>query len=407
MKWQIFMAAILLIAQSAVLLMPRMEVSGERFMSMVMAVNREAEQISAGEAKTAGAYEVTDNYERGTSMRKEKAAQYQEKLDAALGSRPSYIDGVQLGIWCLTTDANLEFDGVNLREGAALRISGLRDVFRLMGLMLFLPSVLGLFTLLFMFIRRKTPRTLLLCNGALAIAVDVAWMQKLPELIWEKVSFDIVSYEMVNEQVLQIPGVGQYSIAAILWEFAGNGFFIHALLGILLVVVSLSYFTVCRPAKELVEIEEIHRGKYEPEAVNKWEIFPMVPLPEEIRPATRELTEQEKQELIFPMQFDDCGYIRGVRGQLKGQEFAIEPDGELLIGNGLEYCDIVVAHPLVGRRHCGVRFDSVTGQYHIIAYTNQEITMSNGKKLRTDSYVLARAGTMLYLAGEGEVVRLG
>lgn len=407
MKWQIVMAALLLIAQSAVLLMPRMEVSGERFMSAVMAVNRKAEEVSAGEAREAGAYKITDNYERGTSMREEIAAEYQDQLESTLNGRPDYIDGVQLGIWCLTVDNDISFPGVNLRESRDLRQTGLKSVFRIMALLLFLPSALGVFTIFFMMIRHKTPRTLLFLNGILAVAADVAWMQWIPGVIWEKVSRVVESYEMVNEQVLLISEVGQFSITAIMQEFAGNGFYVHALMGLLMILLSLSYFTVCRPERELVEIEEIHCGKYEPEALNKWEVFPMVPMPEEIRPATRDLTEEEKEELIFPVQFDNCGYIQGVKGQLRDREIVIQPDKEVMIGNGLEPCDLVIAHPLIGRRHCGVRFDPVTGQYHVIAYTNQQITMSNGKKLRTDSYMMALAGTMLYLAGESEVIRLG
>lgn len=407
MKWQIVIAALLLIAQSAVLLMPRMQVSGERFMSAVMAVNRKAEEVSAGVAKEAGAYEITDNYERGTSMREQKAAEYQDKLKSALNGRPDYIDGVQLGIWCLTTDADISFSGINWRENSYFRLSSLQRVFRLMALLLFFPSVLGLFTILFMLIRRRTPRTLLLLNGILGVAVDVAWIRWIPELIWEKVSQILESYEMVNEQVLLIPEVGQYSITVIMQKFAANGFYIHGLLGIFMILLSLAYFTVWRPERELVEIDEIHCGKYEPETLNKWEVFPMVPMPDEIRPARRDLTEEEKAELIFPIQLDNCGYIQGVKGQLRGVEIAIQSDKEVVIGNGLEPCDLVIEHPLIARRHCGVRYDPVTGQYHVIAYTNQEIAMSNGKKLRVDSYTMALAGTMLYLAGDGEVVRLG
>lgn len=65
--------------QSAVLLMPWLQITGDRFVSVAMEINREAEQIAAGKAREAGAYEVTDNYERGTSMREAKAKEYQQK----------------------------------------------------------------------------------------------------------------------------------------------------------------------------------------------------------------------------------------------------------------------------------------------------------------------------------------
>lgn len=55
------------------------QITGDRFVSVAMEINREAEQIAAGKAREAGAYEVTDNYERGTSMREAKAKEYQQK----------------------------------------------------------------------------------------------------------------------------------------------------------------------------------------------------------------------------------------------------------------------------------------------------------------------------------------
>lgn len=95
-KWQIFLAALLLLTQSAVLLMPWLQITGDRFVSVAMEINREAEQIAAGKAREAGAYEITDNYERGTSMREAKAKEYQQKADEALHGRQDSIDGLHL-----------------------------------------------------------------------------------------------------------------------------------------------------------------------------------------------------------------------------------------------------------------------------------------------------------------------
>ena len=50
-KWQIFLAALLLLTQSAVLLMPWLQITGDRFVSVAMEINREAEQIAAGKAR--------------------------------------------------------------------------------------------------------------------------------------------------------------------------------------------------------------------------------------------------------------------------------------------------------------------------------------------------------------------
>jgi len=215
----------------------------------------------------------------------------------------------------------------------------------------------------------------------------------------------------VSEGVLAIPGVGEYSIRAVLWGFADSGYFIQILLGGLLILLSFAYFTVCRPERELVEIEEVHHGEYEPKEVQNWEVFPMAPMPQAVREAERPEKAAEKElapELeCFPMQYDGSGHIQGVRGQLSGQDFVMQPDAEVILGNSLELCDIVVTHSGISRRHCGVRYDSLIGQYRVIAYTSQPIKMSNGKILRTDSYTLARPGTMVYLLGDEEVIRLG
>lgn len=76
-----FWAALLLLMQSAVLLMPWLQITGDRFVSVAMEINREAEQIAAGKAREAGAYEVTDNYERGTSMREAKQGNINKKQE--------------------------------------------------------------------------------------------------------------------------------------------------------------------------------------------------------------------------------------------------------------------------------------------------------------------------------------
>ena len=379
-KWQIFLAALLLLMQSAVLLMPWLQITGDRFVSVAMEINREAEQIAAGKAREAGAYEVTDNYERGTSMREAKAKEYQQKADEALHGRQDSIDGLHLAGWCLSSGADLAFEGIQVREGYSLRTSDIQMVLQIMGAMLFAPALMGLVVCSYMLLRRKTPRTLIFLDGAVTIGIGVAWLTVIPELLWEQMQSAVQSYEMVSEGVLAIPGVGEYSIRAVLWGFADSGYFIQILLGGLLILLSFAYFTVCRPERELVEIEEVHHGEYEP---------------------------KEVQLECFPMQYDGSGHIQGVRGQLSGQDFVMQPDAEVILGNSLELCDIVVTHSGISRRHCGVRYDSLIGQYRVIAYTSQPIKMSNGKILRTDSYTLARPGTMVYLLGDEEVIRLG
>ena len=153
-KWQIFMAALLLLTQSAVLLMPWLQITGDRFVSVAMEINREAEQIAAGKAREAGAYEITDNYERGTSMREAKAKEYQQKADEALHGRQDSIDGLHLAGWCLSSGADLAFEGIQVREGYSLHTSDIQMVLQIMGAMLFAPALMGLVVCSYILLRR-------------------------------------------------------------------------------------------------------------------------------------------------------------------------------------------------------------------------------------------------------------
>ena len=93
-------------------------------------------------------------------------------------------------------------------------------VLQIMGAMLFAPALMGLVVCSYMLLRRKTPRTLIFLDGAVTIGIGVAWLTVIPELLWEQMQSAVQSYEMVSEGVLAIPGVGEYSIRAVLWGFA-------------------------------------------------------------------------------------------------------------------------------------------------------------------------------------------
>ena len=131
---------------------------------------------------------------------------------------------------------DLAFEGIQVREGYSLRTSDIQMVLQIMGAMLFAPALMGLVVCSYMLLRRKTPRTLIFLDGAVTIGIGVAWLTVIPELLWEQMQSAVQSYEMVSEGVLAIPGVGEYSIRAVLWGFADSGYFIQILLGGLLIL---------------------------------------------------------------------------------------------------------------------------------------------------------------------------
>lgn len=99
-------------------------------------------------------------------MREAKAKEYQQKADEALHGRQDSIDGLHLAGWCLSSGADLAFEGIQVREGYSLRTSDIQMVLQIMGAMLFAPGVDGAGSLLVYAFATKTPRTLIFLGGA-------------------------------------------------------------------------------------------------------------------------------------------------------------------------------------------------------------------------------------------------
>ena len=97
--------------------------------------------------------------------------------------RQDDIDGLHLAGWCLSSGADLAFEGIQVREGYSLRTSDIQMVLQIMGAMLFAPALMGLVVCSYMLLRRKTPRTLIFLDGAVTIGIGVAWLTVIPELL--------------------------------------------------------------------------------------------------------------------------------------------------------------------------------------------------------------------------------
>lgn len=411
-KWQIFLGILLLASVIGCLFLPRMQITGDRYLSMVMEVNRTAEKKDMEAARQAGTAEIIDNYERGTSKRAAKAYAYQKEINQALGVQENYITGIELVKWCFTREGSVRFQGIEMDSLLELKWSYVEEIFWLMGFLILLPSIMAGIVILVMLIRRKTQRFLMFLTGLLNVGINIVWLEVIPGMIWERVSDYIVSFDMIPAKVIQIEGMGEYSIRMILQQFAAQGYYMNFVTGGALVMAALLYWTVWRPySKEDRQEELFIDAAAEADPVEQWEIFAANPLPEkqiQVRQPGEVITQPlDEEESIFPMQMAVKGYLHGVRGQYAGYDFEIEPGEEIVLGRDNEYCDVVFVSPQISRRHCGIRYDELTGRYRIIDYSVTGTTMSNGKVASAGSYTMANPGTIVYLGGEQEAIRLG
>lgn len=412
-KWQIFWGMILLSCVIACLFLPYMKVTGDQYLSMVMEVNRRAEKENIEVARQFGTAEIVDVYERGTSKRAEKSYAYQEEINKALQGRKNFITGAELMIWCFTNDGTVAFQGIETDSTKKIEWAHLEEVFRIMGILLLFPSILALISILVMLLRRKTQRFLMFLTGMVTIGVNIAWLEVIPEIIWERVSEHIVAYDMINAQILKIGDVGEFSIRMILQQFAAQGYYLNFVAGGVLIVTALLYWTAWRPySKEDIQEERFINAVSEVEPVEQWEIFDANPLPEkqiQVRQPGETIQRQprEEEETVFPMQMEIKGYLHGVRGQYAGFDFEIEPGEEIVLGRDEEFCDVTFNSQQISRRHCGIRYDELTGCYQVIDYSLTGTALSNGKVVHSGSYVVVHPGTVLYLGSEEEAIRLG
>lgn len=411
-KWQILLGSVLLACVIGCLFLPQMSVTGERYLSMVMEVNRMAERENIEAARQFGAAEIVDVYERGTSKRAEKSFAYQEEINQALQGRRHFVLGTELIFWCLTNDGIINFRGIETNPAQKIEWVHLEEIFRIMGILLLLPSVLAVISILIMLLRRKTQRFLIFLTGIVTVGINIAWLEVVPGLIWERVSEYIVSYDMINAQILQINGVGEYSIRMILQQFAAQGFYLNFVVGGMLIIVALLFWTVWRPySKEEIQEERFMEAASEAESVEQWEVFGANPLPEkhiQVRTPGETVLRKppSKEESVFPVQMEVKGYLHGVQGQYAGFDFEIEPGEEIVLGRDEEFCDVTFQSQQISRRHCGIRYDELTGCYQVIDYSITGTVLSNGKTVSSGSYMVVHPGTILFL-GKEEAIRLG
>lgn len=412
-KWQIFLGLALLACVIGCLFQPHMKVTGEQYLSLVMEVNRKAENENIDAARKFGTAEIVDTYQRGTSRRAEKSYAYQEEINEALQGRSHSITGMELMIWCVTNDGTINFRGIEMDPAKKIEWAHLEEIFRIMGILLIFPSILALISILVMLLRRKTQRFLMFLTGIVTIGINIAWLEVIPEMIWERVSDYIVAYDMINAEILQINGVGEYSIRMILQQFAAQGYYMNFVVGGVLIVVALLFWTVWRPySKEDIQEERFMDAASEAESVEQWEIFGANPLPEkqiQVRQPGEVIQTQplDEEERVFPMQMEVKGYLHGVQGQYAGFDFEIEPGEEIVLGRDAEFCDVTFDSRQISRRHCGIRYDELTGYYQVIDYSVTGTVLSNGKVVSSGSYMVVHPGTVLYLGNETEAIRLG
>lgn len=390
-KWQIFMGAGVLVLLAATLFLPRLSVSGDKYVDMAVAVNKYAEEKDKDKADAAKAYEVAEKYGEESDQRTALVEKYDKSIEEKTGDHGT-ISGLFLGKWALTVDDTLYFDGVTYKEGKKIENSGVQSKFKLMGVLIYLPAVFALCLLVFMLVRRQTYGVHLIVAGGLAILCEAVLYFALPSMIWNSSQNYIESFSQIRKGVLEIDGVGKEAVTQIFHRFSSDtGIFVFVLGGIL-IVLGVLFLTALKPKMEEYEDDFDSVFKQQP-------IWPAA-----MKAEGHTAVNANGMGNSFGKLF--AGQITGISGQYRGQSIQMTTGEEIIVGRDPKYCMLVLEYPKISRRHCGIRYDIASGKYQVIDYSSNGTRLSDGTIISASQYTPVSPGSVLYLGNARESFRL-
>lgn len=389
-KWQVLVGALLLTLLIGCLFLPGMKISGKKYISMAVSVNKYAEKKDKKAAKKAKTKEITDTYKKGSKKTKEKAKEYNKKIDKKAGD----ISLLRLGKWGLTVKNKLKFPGISFKKGKKIEDSKVQAAFRIMGILIYLPVFFAIFVLLWILIRRQPYGSLLCAAGVVTECCYCAVFFLVPILIWKKASPYIDSFTLIGKDTLLIKGVGQYAIKKMVLDFSSLGMYANLAAGGVLIITGILFMTVLRPREISVMDEEPWDFGVSEQDLNQQAV-------------NLNLQENINQVATQPAASFAKGFLRGVSGQYKGVEIEFETGEEIILGRDPRCCKLIFEYPKVSRKHCGVQFDAVSNMYRIIDYSSNGTKFADGSVVAAGSYTSVKPGTVFYLANNHEAFRLG
>ncbi len=265
----------------------------------------------------------------------------------------SSVIRIAVAKWGLTVDEDdIDTSRMQLEEGKKIDNNRVIPVVRLWGWMIIVPIMLSAVSITFMLARKRTLCALLIVDGFVTVLCEMIIRIRVPsKLFWEE---------------------GFKSAASITI--------------IVLAVVVIIYGFLCIGLLKVKDSVIENSNIYDDVLINETDI------------------KQQRQETLKPIRM--VGSILGVRGEYVGQSIEIHGGEEIILGRDPKMCMLVFSNKKVSRRQCGIRYNSTNGYYQAIDYSSNGTTLSDGTLLTTSEYTPLPAGTVLYMAGGQEAVKL-
>lgn len=304
--------------------------------------------------------------------------------------------------------------------------SDVKNVFKIMAILLLIPALLAIASLIVIAVTGKTNQIMMIATGAVTVIARLIYSVMIPGMIWDKIDDYVKSITLVDEKLFDIDGVGKYAISKIMSNCTGAGVYVTLVTGVLLIVAGILFMTALKPEMENEESEE------------EWD-FPIPPQPGEniYTPPTPNrdgyigndgehyMTGMPPVDIVSEDYAGDMtmagdsiggrvpeikpksGCLYGMEGEYSSSELVLYDGDEVILGRDPKYATLVFSYPKISRKHCGIRYISKEERYYVIDYSSNGIEFSDGTKAIKGQYVSVAPGTILYMAGRHEAIKLG
>lgn len=469
-KWQMAVELVFMVSIIIALFLPAFTISGEKYLETAVDINEYAKDQDSKTASEAQVdKKVINKYKKNTSSWDDKVKEFDDEIDKA--DKGSSISQIMYVKWLLTADDEIDdIKGINKAPAESsskkdtkyekkdtnkssvkktkqknkrkatvknkkkkqssnsgskkekqtlkkLSDSNLKIVLKFMSLFVVIPVLLAIAGIILVIVTGKTNPVFLIASGTFVLLLKFLNYMVIPRVIWNTISDYVRSLTLVDEKVLAIDDVGRYSVNKMLADCTGIGMYITLASAVILIILGILFMTVLKP-KTVEEPEDMEwdfgidarQINHDLGAVQNQNDLPMgVNGYSDIsNDYAGNFTVAGNDDVNMPdPSIYDKGYIYGVKGQYKLFNLQIESGEELILGRDPRQAMLIFDYPKVSRKHCGIRYDSSTGGYYVIDYSSNGIELSDGTEAKAGEYVSVAPGTIVYLAGRHEALKLG
>ena len=142
------------------------------------------------------------------------------------------------------------------KSAKKLSDSDVKNVFKIMAILLLIPVLLAVASLIVIAVTGKTNQIMMIATGAVTVVARLIYSFMIPGMIWDKIDDYVKSITLVDARLFDIDGVGKYAVSKIMSNCTGAGVYVTLVAGVFLIVAGILFMTALKPKMEKEESEE-------------------------------------------------------------------------------------------------------------------------------------------------------